>query len=258
MIVRDVLVLAHVLGGGLGLASMVVPLVAKKGGRAHARAGWVFTAGMTLASVTGLVITAVWMFTPLTFKPLDGATPEALAAHVASVRGGAVFLGGISILTLSALWSAIRALGRKRAPEPSAARVDTLLPAVLILAGLASALYALATAKWLVLVFAVIELGTGAQDLRFARRPLSSRMAWWYQHMRGMMTAVIGAVTAFFVLGARTVIEPLVPPSLAFLPWLAPSLVIVPAFSVWIAYYQRRFGERAPRGAATTSHEVRA
>ena len=33
------------------------------------------------------------------------------------VRGGAVFLGGISILTLSALWSAIRAFGRKRAPE---------------------------------------------------------------------------------------------------------------------------------------------
>jgi hypothetical protein len=249
-LLQQLLLFAHVLGGGLGLASMFVPLVAKKGGRLHARAGWVFVAGMTLASLSGLVITAVWMFAPLAFKPFDGDDAAARAAHVASVRGGAVFLGGISILTLSALWSAIRAFGRKRAPEPSRAPLDTLLPALLCAVGAGSAVYALTTGKGLVLVFAVVELGTGAQALRFARRPLSSRMGWWYQHMRGMMTAVIGAVTAFLVLGARSVIEPLVPASLAALPWVAPSLVIVPLFSVWIAAYERRFGDRADRAGA--------
>jgi hypothetical protein len=50
-LLQQLLLFAHVLGGGLGLASMFVPLVAKKGGRLHARAGWVFVAGMTLASL---------------------------------------------------------------------------------------------------------------------------------------------------------------------------------------------------------------
>ena len=236
----DLLRLTHVLGGFLGLLAFALPLIATKGGKIHRRAGWIFTGGMTLASVTGLVITVLWLAAPLAFKPhSDGE----LAAHLARVKTGAFFLGAISLLTLEALWQGLRALSRKRAPDRTPNAVDIGLPVALLAAGLWVGMHGLSTRQWLLVAFAAIEIGTALGDLRFVMRPLSSKMAWWYQHMNGMMVAVIGAITAFLVVGVRTML--VVPDAYAFVPWLLPSAIIVPSFMLWIRHYKVRFGEAA-------------
>ena len=44
----------HIAGGSAALLSMFIPLVTKKGGLTHRRAGWVFVSGMTIVSITAL------------------------------------------------------------------------------------------------------------------------------------------------------------------------------------------------------------
>ena len=67
-------------------------------------------------------------------------------------------------------------------------------------------------------------------------------MAWWYRHMEGMMTACLSAVTAFLVFNAARLFGDL-PPSVAWIPWVAPSLIMVPGFSIWTHHYKVKFGE---------------
>ena len=51
---HDLLLTPHVIAGVVALASMIVPLVARKGGRLHRRAGWVFV----IAMIGGIALVA--------------------------------------------------------------------------------------------------------------------------------------------------------------------------------------------------------
>ncbi len=224
----------HILGGGLGLASLAVPLLSKKGGRIHRRAGWIFVSGMTISSATGLVMTVLWLGWPEVFKP--GESPEALQASAA-------FLGTLSLLTTAALWSGLRAFARKRSAAPQPSLIDVGLPLVLAVAGVATGALGLTRGRGLWVLFAAIEIGNAIADLRFVLRPLSSPRAWWYQHMRAMMIACITALTAFLVVAMGRTVGSWLPPSLAFVPWIAPSLIAVPSFAWWTRAMRRRLGE---------------
>ena len=65
-VVFDVLLLVHVLGGFLGLASGSVPLLGVKGGEAHRRWGRVFVGAMGTAAITALPL-AIWREDALQF-----------------------------------------------------------------------------------------------------------------------------------------------------------------------------------------------
>ena len=203
----------HVVGGATGLGAMVVPLIARKGGPVHRRAGWLFVAGMTTSGVTGAVIAARFV--------LEGRA------------GPGVFFGLLSLMLLESLWVALAALRRKGRPEPSRR---------LALAGLGAAAYGVATGAGLPVAFGALSVLAGVGDLRFARRPLPSRMAWWYQHMASIMVACITAVTAFLVLNVDRLLGPM-PSAVAWLPWILPTVVTVPLFLRWIRRYKVKFRE---------------
>lgn len=243
----DVLMAAHVLGGALGLFSMAIPLVAKKGGNAHKKAGWIFTAGMALAAFSGLAVTALWLAAPLTYKPATSTDPAALAKHLERIQTGAVFLGTLAILTLNSLWIAIRAFKRKRAPKPDPSFVDVALPSLLLFCGIGVMIYGVAHSAILLCIFALIEIGTAIGDLRFVLLPLASPMAWWYQHMNAMMGAVIAALTAFLVFNGQRILGPELAKEWSIALWVGPSAIIVPCFTVWIRRYKRKFRETGSR-----------
>ncbi len=234
------LVLAlHVIGGAVGLVSMLLPLVAKKGARLHRVTGWVFTGGMALSAVTGIAMATAWATAPATFLPLS--TPL-------EARLDGLFLGLIGVLTGNALVQAIAAVRRKHAHARPGALVRWSL-AVLLLTSLSSLVLGLLCDKTLPMIFGAGSLMLAFQDLRFTLRPLPTPMAWWYQHMNAMGTACISAVTAFLVLGARRWFSHEVLGGNAWLLWVAPAFVLVPLFQGWIAWYQRKFESR-PRKPA--------
>jgi uncharacterized membrane protein len=220
----DPLLLAHIIGGAVGLGSMAVPLVAKKGGGLHVRAGWVFVAGMGLAGVSGAGMAARFF---LRDRP-----------------GAGVFFGLLSLLLLESLWGALAAVKRKRRPEPSRRPLDLVVPALLGLAGLGGLGYAVAAGRPLVGFFGGLSLLSAGGDLLFALRPLPSPMAWWYRHMASIMVACISAVTAFLVLNVSRLVGPL-PREVGWLPWVLPTVITVPLFMRWIRRYRVRFRDVA-------------
>lgn len=212
----------HIVGGMTGLATMVVPLVTKKGGPWHRRAGWGFVAGMRVSAASGLVLAVRFL--------VEGRLADG------------VFFGVLSLVLAEALWSGLAALRRKRRPEASRGVIDRGLPAVLFVASVAAALFGVLRGEFLIALFSGIGVANGAGSFRFAVRPLPSRMAWWYQHMSSMMTACITAVTAVLVVNAGRIFGP-IPDAVVWVPWVLPSLIIVPPFVVWIRYYRAKFRE---------------
>src|SRR5262245_23902016 len=94
----NALLALHIAGGSAALTSMWIPLVAKKGGTAHRRAGWAFVAGMAVVSISAVGL-ACWR---LLYDP----RPEA--------RNFAVFLLYIALLSGSAVSFGVRAIRMRR------------------------------------------------------------------------------------------------------------------------------------------------
>jgi uncharacterized membrane protein len=209
----------HIAAGSIALASMLVPMIAVKGGRTHRRAGWVFVASMSIVSATALLMSGA----RVVFDP----RPEAKAF------GG--FLLVVALLTGAAVSAGVRVL---RFKHRSSARMhwwDTGLPLVLAAASVALGVDGITRGQTLFIAFAVLGLLNAAGSLRYWLRPPASPMHWWFEHMNGMLTGCVAATTAFLVIGgSRLGIWPLA-------AWLAPAMIGAPAIALWSGYYRRRF-----------------
>ena len=209
----------HIGAGSIALASMLVPMIAAKGGRTHRRAGWVFVASMSIVSVTALLLSAG--------RVLFDPRPDAKAFGF--------FLLVVALLTGAAVSAGVRVL---RFKNRTAARLhwwDTGLPVVLGAASLALGIYGLTRQQIVFVAFGVLGLLNAAGSLRYWLRAPASPMHWWFEHMNGMLTGCIAATTAFLVIGgARMGIWPLV-------AWLAPAAIGAPGIALWSYYYRRRF-----------------
>ena len=219
----QLLLAIHIAAGSIALTSMIIPLIAAKGGRTHRRAGWVFVASMAVVSVTALVLSSA----RLLFDP----RPQA--------KEFGYFLLVVALLTGSAVSGGVRVL---RFRNRTAARPhwwDTGLPAALAVASAGLGAYALAEGRALFVAFSALGLLNAAGSLRYWLRPPSSPMHWWFEHMNGMLTGCIAATTAFMVVGGgRMGILPLV-------AWLGPAAIGGPAIALWTRYYRRLFAIKA-------------
>ena len=228
----DVLVGVHAACGLLGLVVLPVPLVARKGGRAHRTGGWLFVAAMAGVSFSGLVITALWAAIPLVIKPLgEGVDPQAQAA---ALREMAVFLGFLAWLILGALWAGLRVVSIRRGTVPPDHPLDRGMAGLTLVGGALLILGGLWLVKPLYIGFGLIGIVTGRQDLSAIR----DTRATAYRHGRAMGGAAIAAVTAFLVFNTRRFVE--LPDAWTLVPWVLPSLVGSPLLSVALRPYRPR------------------
>ena len=222
----------HIAAGSVALASMLIPIVAMKGGRLHRRAGWVFVCAMAIVSVTALLLSGSRLF----FDP----RPEA--------RDAGFFLLAVSFLTGNAVSTGVRVLRFKTRTTPHVHWWDTGLPAVLTVFSIALGAYGIWRGNVLFMAFAVIGLLSGGAALRYWLRAPTSRMHWWFEHMGSMLGGCIAATTAFLVVNANNMgLWPMT-------AWLAPSIIGTPATVVWTAYYRRRFsGSRSSHSGISSA-----
>jgi hypothetical protein len=226
----------HIAGGSAALLSMFIPMLTRKGGRTHRRAGWVFVAGMATVSVTALLLSGARYF----YDP----RPQAQAF--------ALFLFYIAILTGNAVSAGVRVLRTKTRTGSHTHPWDVGLAALLTATAVAMAVYGIVTSTMLFTGFSVIGLVSGVQGLVYWLRPPQGRMHWWLRHMSAMLGACVAATTAFLVVNApqaglsRT----------SLIVWFAPALVGTPATAIWTAYYKRRFDRGATSKARETQLEA--
>src|SRR5688572_5952903 len=84
----------HIAAGSIALASMVVPMIASKGGRTHRRAGWVFVGSMAVVSVTALLMSAARAL----FDPRPDAKEFGFFLFVVALLTGAAVSAGVRVL----------------------------------------------------------------------------------------------------------------------------------------------------------------
>jgi uncharacterized membrane protein len=228
---NTLLLYTHIAAGSLGLASMLIPMVAPKGGALHRRAGWVFVVSMGTVAVTALFL----------------CTIRLMVDPTAEGRMSAIFLGFISILTGTAVSAGVRVLRTRNRTTAHLHWWDVGLAAVLLASGVGLFGYGLSVAQPLLIAFSVIGVVNGSSALRYWLRPPQTKMHWWFEHMGHMIGASIAATTAFLVQIANN------SGGQTLLVWLAPTLIGVPGLALWRAYYRRRFGRPAP---SSSSHAV--
>ena len=223
----------HIAGGSTALASMAIPLVARKGARVHRVSGWVFVGGMTAVSLTALALSAA--------RYLTDPRPEAQAF--------ALFLFYIAVLTGEGVSSGVRALRTKDRTAYRSFAWDIALSTVLTATAVGMAVYGVAAGHLLFALFSIIGLAM----LGWLRAP-ANRMHWWFHHMTSMLGSCIAATTAFLVVNA-----PLAGVSrVSLMVWLTPSLVGGIATRVWVQYYRRRFSgsRQATKGTSPATAAV--
>jgi hypothetical protein len=160
----------------------------------------------------------------------------------------ALFLFYIAILTGAGVSSGIRALRTKDRAIARSHAWDIGLAALLTLTALAMAAYGIRSGKALFVGFSVIGLVNGAQGLKYWLRPPAHRMHWWFQHMSSMLGSCIAATTAFLVVNAPQAGLS----RLSLIAWFAPAVIGAPAIAIWTAYYKRRFASSAVPKAQST------
>ena len=240
----------HVIGGSAALLSMFVPMVTRKGGRAHRRTGWVFVAGMAVVSVTALLL-AGWR---VLFDPRPEARTAALFLFYIAILTAAGVSTGVRVLRVNRSATALRHHTdvaqpvRAASPLRAAAWWDLGISSLLLATSLGMAGFGIANARPLFAAFSVIGLLSAGGQLAYWLRPPSHHMHWWFEHMSSMLGSCIAATTAFLVVNAQRLGGS--PGSLAI--WLGPTIVGSPAIAIWTIYYRRKFatGPAALRGTS--------
>jgi len=209
------------------IALFVAPaaMLTRKGGRAHRRWGKIYFWAMLAVAVSASVL--VFFF------------------------GSSFFLFLIAVFSFYLALTGYRVLFRKRPEQgdkPAVLDWAACLAALgggVALFGLGLRLAIVGNASGFAPVlsaFGVLSLLSAGAELRSFLRPPSDKHHWWYQHMRGMITAYIATVTAFSAV------------NFSFLPvavrWLWPTVIGTVGLVVWRRHYQRSFvasDERAAR-----------
>lgn len=211
----------HVAGGAVALAVMLVPLISRKGGKTHRRAGQIYALAMLVA------VASAW-----------GSIGLRLLTGRYSGIGGLAFLGLVGLLALENLVYGMRVLKQKGRLAPHTHLGDRALSAMSALVGAGALVYGLYSGTILFIAFGALTAIMGVDHLREMARAPQSKRFWWYAHLGNMVGACIATLTAFLVFNFTTSLG-----GPAWMVWLAPTAVGVPAITLWTRHYKRRFGE---------------
>ena len=239
--VLNAFVLLHIVAGFVGLAAFWVPVLTRKGGRAHVRFGLVYTWCAYVVTLTAVVV-SVGRIISFQLEGIGmGDRPD--------LYGFACLLGYLAVVTLASVRQAIRVVATRKAPNTLRTPFHGALSWASI-AGSAGAV-AVALAAWsevspILLGMSPIGVIIGSNNLRVIRRP-GEHMAWLYSHLGSMLGGGIAFHTAFLVFGSGRFVSLDIPGTLAVLPWILPTLVGIPAIVLWTRHYRRKLERVATR-----------
>ena len=222
----EIVRIAHIAAGFGALALFTLPMLTRKGGRAHRRAGWGYVVSMAIVSVSAILIAGI--------RLTDAATTQ-------SARHFAVFLIFVAVLSCASAFYGIRVLRQKERAAWHRSVGDVSASFALLLAGLVTAGYGFSVSSPLITWFPLIGVFLGGAQLAYWLRSPKRSKHWWFEHMGGMFACCIATITAFLVAGAPRLLG--LSGSSPFL-WFAPTAVLVPILIGWQRYYDKRFTKR--------------
>lgn len=209
----------HIASGATAFVCAPVALLTVKGGRAHRQWGKVYFWAMAVVAATALAL---------------------------SIMLPILFLALVSVFSFYAAFSGYRILflkqlnrgGRAQAMDWIASLITFVSSAAL--AGIGAFWPAMMPGMGGVVpvVFGCIGMLLGGRSIWLFLKPPAEKQFWWYAHMTGMMASYIAAFSAFSVVNLGHWFGN------AWWVWLWPTMVGVPATSVWVRYYRIKFSPK--------------
>ena len=230
----------HVAFGAIGLIAFWVPVFAKKGAVNHVRFGKIFvwSAYVVLAAAALALMSRTYVLLGEGTGPAD---QPLLFAFM-------VFLGYLTFVTFVIVRYGMQVLKHKGNPAELRTGLTRALAVASIAASIGIILYAVLLSppnKILLYALSPIGIGSGIGQLRYVSGTTQSRRAWLYEHLGAMLAAGIAFHTAFAVFGSTRLFDIGLTGWIAILPWIAPTIIGIPAITLWTRHYQKKFGELA-------------
>lgn len=247
----------HIVAGVIALVLFWVPVFSKKGALNHKRFGRIFAIIMYTVGWSGVLMASFDLWRPLVTHPM--AAPAAAETQAAGIRATATFLLSLSILVLATTrhgWLVIRHKDDRRALRRPA---HVVLCLALLAAGLTLLVMGARRGDILLLIFGALEIWLALGFLRYSfKAELSHPREWWVEHLGALIASGIGAYTAFFVVGAASMLEPLLEngsfAGLGVVFWVAPGVIGGITIASLGRHYRRRF---SAVGASQKQAELR-
>ena len=206
----------------LGLAPAALAVV--KGGKAHRCWGKIYFWSMMVVNSCAFLL-LFWRFHP--------------------------FLFGITVLTSYTAITGYRCLYRKRSSSGQRQQwFDWAVALTALVTGIGMIGWGLSRLMasggfdivgLLLLLFGAAVTANSFADVRAFRNPPSDRNWWWYYHMDRMIGSYIGLFTALMV----QQVGPRLPGDIAWIVWIAPTMLGGVLVNRWIAHYRRQFIQRS-------------
>jgi len=236
----------HIAAGVAALLLFWIPVFSKKGSLNHRQFGRYFAMIMYTVAFSGLIMALLDLWNPLGMhQPRSDAAPEALAAMADGVRFTALFLLSLSILVLTTTRHGWLTILHREDRTVLRHPVHVLLCLSLALVGLILLVTGVSNNSLLMIVFGTLEiwLATGFMHYAF-KAELSHPREWWTEHLGGLIASGIGAYTAFFVVGAASLLDTYLQGSMAGLMiffWIAPGIIGGIAIGFMTRHYRVKF-----------------
>jgi len=224
----------HIAAGATGLVVYWVPILTKKGGSTHRRFGTLFK----WSAYVVLSAAALAIGTRLTDSLMRGIGPWEAPSEFAFMA----FLGYLTIITGIMIRHGVRVLEHKADLSRMNRPLDRGLARLSVAASLGVVAYALYfSPPNRMILFALspigIFVGKGILDAVGGKRTV--RNAWLLEHLGAMLGAGIAFHTAFAVFGLTRLFDLGITGWAAVLPWILPTLVGLPATTLWTRKVQR-------------------
>ena len=240
-LLHQVLGWIHIASGALSLAIFWIPVVTRKGGRVHRMSGRWFAYAMYVIAISAFVMSVLVLLDPLAVRGGSfGVDASETAREIQANRFTATFLLMLSLLVYSSVRHGELALRSRTSRAPMRTVHHCLAMVTTLVVGVAVLGIGLVTSKWLLIIFALIAMGSASGMLRHTFRRHVASTAWRVEHLSGMIGAGIGAYTAFFAFGGRQFFGALLPGEWQIIPWLLAPAIGVPAIIYLTRRNQRR------------------
>ncbi|MEE8105588.1 MAG: hypothetical protein V3T86_08660 [Planctomycetota bacterium] len=242
---HDILALIHVPLGFAALTLFWVAISSRKGGRVHLASGRWFA-----RAVYGICASAVLMSLATLQDPLGIAapgrtlTPVQATAIVDASRASSFFLMFLTLVSLATTRHGVMVVRTRRDPYAIRTPAHIGLSVVTLLSGFGMVVYALALpGSNAGLFYAMSPLGfiVGGINLHHLARPAREPRAWFFEHIGAMIGGGIAVHTAFLVLGLNRLVDLGLSGGAAFIPWVAPTILGLPAIFFFSRHYRKKF-----------------
>lgn len=208
----DILIALHIGTGTVGLVSMWVPVIGKKGGHAHKLWGRVFARALLLTGILAIGISLVTLLYPLETHPFSDD-----AAMVRGIFGWMMLY--LAVLTIMLSRYGMWCIQNRRNHKANKHALNLALQATTFVTAANCAWQGYLINQPLMMGIATIGLLSAVLNTRFIFQKNPPLNEWLIQHTRGLVGAGISVYTAFFAFGAVNLM-----PHLAFNPilWSTP------------------------------------